>query len=289
MIKRIFAGAIAALVYAAVGATTLSPVQLINPAGSSAGQAIVSTGPTSAPAWGGVSVSGIAAIAANTVLTNATGSSASPTAFAVPSCSASGNALTWTSGTGFGCATGNALTANPLSQFAATTSAQLASVISDETGSGAAVFGTSPTLTKPNIVGTATNDSAAAGSVGEYPTPASTTGTSLTTATFTNCTSKSLSAGDWDVQSVILYTPAGTTSVSDVYAGVATTSGANGGFGSYTKNTWAAMVPANTIVLASPIVRVTLSGTTTVYAIGRGDFSVSTMTCDGLIRARRVF
>lgn len=37
--------------------------------------------------------------------------------------------------------------ANPLSQFASTTSAQLASVISDETGSGPLVFATSPTLT----------------------------------------------------------------------------------------------------------------------------------------------
>lgn len=36
--------------------------------------------------------------------------------------------------------------ASPLSQFASTTSAQLAGVISDETGSGALVFGTSPTI-----------------------------------------------------------------------------------------------------------------------------------------------
>ena len=53
---------------------------------------------------------------------------------------------------------GNALTTNPLSQFAATTSAQLAGVISDETGSGALVFGTSPTfttgITTPLINGT---------------------------------------------------------------------------------------------------------------------------------------
>lgn len=46
---------------------------------------------------------------------------------------------------------GDALTTSPLSQFAATTSSQLAGVISDETGSGALVFGTSPTLTTPNI------------------------------------------------------------------------------------------------------------------------------------------
>lgn len=44
-------------------------------------------------------------------------------------------------------AKGNALTSNPLSQFASTTSAQLAGVISDETGSGSLVFGTDPTFT----------------------------------------------------------------------------------------------------------------------------------------------
>jgi len=46
-----------------------------------------------------------------------------------------------------------ALTTN-LSQFASTTSAQLAGVISDETGSGALVFGTSPTLVTPTISAT---------------------------------------------------------------------------------------------------------------------------------------
>lgn len=46
---------------------------------------------------------------------------------------------------------GDALVANPLSQFAATTSAQLAATISDETGSGALVFGTSPTLVTPAL------------------------------------------------------------------------------------------------------------------------------------------
>ena len=42
-------------------------------------------------------------------------------------------------------------TANNLSVFAATTSAQLAGVISDETGSGALVFATSPSLTTPTL------------------------------------------------------------------------------------------------------------------------------------------
>lgn len=52
---------------------------------------------------------------------------------------------------------GDALTSQPLSQFAATTSAQLRGVISDETGTGVAVFATSPTLVTPTLgVATAT-------------------------------------------------------------------------------------------------------------------------------------
>jgi hypothetical protein len=52
---------------------------------------------------------------------------------------------------GVGLGTGDALTTNPLSQFAATTSAQLAGVISDETGTGLLVFNASPTLTTPAL------------------------------------------------------------------------------------------------------------------------------------------
>lgn len=47
---------------------------------------------------------------------------------------------------GAGTGSGDALVANPLSQFAATLSSQLAGVISDETGSGSLVFNTSPSF-----------------------------------------------------------------------------------------------------------------------------------------------
>ena len=56
-----------------------------------------------------------------------------------------------TGGTSGGGGGGDALTSNPLSQFAATTSSQLAGVISDETGSGALVFAESPTLVTPAL------------------------------------------------------------------------------------------------------------------------------------------
>jgi hypothetical protein len=50
-----------------------------------------------------------------------------------------------------GAVTGLATTAGTLAQFGATTSSQLAGVISDETGSGALVFATSPTLVTPAL------------------------------------------------------------------------------------------------------------------------------------------
>ena len=89
----------------AAGAATLAPVQLLNPAGSTSGQAIISTGPSTAPGWASVAVSSLAPISANTVLGNATGSSAAPAALAVPSCSTSASALNWTSASGFSCNT----------------------------------------------------------------------------------------------------------------------------------------------------------------------------------------
>jgi hypothetical protein len=61
-----------------------------------------------------------------------------------------------TIGAGTGTGNGDALVANPLSQFAATTSLQLKGVISDETGSDLLVFNTSPTLVTP-LLGTPTS------------------------------------------------------------------------------------------------------------------------------------
>lgn len=65
------------------------------------------------------------------------------------------NTLTLTgtdaSSVAFGAGGTVAYQANDLSVFAATTSAQLAGVLSNETGTGVAVFGTSPTLVTPTI------------------------------------------------------------------------------------------------------------------------------------------
>ncbi len=71
---------------------------------------------------------------------------------------------------------GDALVADPLSQFAATTSAQLAGVITNETGSSLLVYNTSPTLVTP-VLGVA-----AATTINKVALTAPATGSTLTIA-----------------------------------------------------------------------------------------------------------
>ncbi len=59
-----------------------------------------------------------------------------------------------------GAGSGDALTSQPLSQFAATTSAQLAGVLSDETGTGKVVFNSGPVLITAAVSGVWTAPSA---------------------------------------------------------------------------------------------------------------------------------
>ncbi len=59
ILKKLAGGALIALLSLSALATTLSPVSLLNPSGSTSGQAILSTGATTAPAWGSVSITAL--------------------------------------------------------------------------------------------------------------------------------------------------------------------------------------------------------------------------------------
>lgn len=300
-------------------AATTTPVQLLSPTGSTSGQVIKSNGPTSEPSWGSFAVGSLSAIGANTALGNFTGVSAAPSAFAVPSCSTANSALKYTSGTGLSCGTTFALTSGNLSQFAATTSAQLIGVLSDETGSGSAVFGTSPSLTTPTIagaalsgtlsgtptfsgavtftssitpaqaagiIGTTTNNNAAAGSFGEYVTNTGTT-VPLTSGVSVNITSITLTAGDWDVEGTLQTNPAGGTTTSLVILGTSTGSAAFAGLGTVTQ--LGSAIPAGVSAIApTPVFRYSLPSTQTIFLVASVNFASSTMTGSGVIRARRV-
>lgn len=249
-------------------AATLTPIQLLNPAGSTSGQSIVSTGPSTAPAWG---TPGLATIGANSVLANATASTAAPVGLTVPSCSAAGNNLQYTTNTGFTCATGYAQLASPTFTGTVTTAAL--------TATGAIT----PSQTA-GIVGTTTNNSANAGSVGEYGNVLG-SAVALTTATNANITSQSLGAGDWDVWASISYNNPGTTNIASVTAGVSTTSAAFAG--DPTMLRMANQGAGFSVGGAIPQQRLLLSGATTVYCVAQASFTVSTLTATCQLHWRR--
>ena len=139
------------------------------------------------------------------------------------------------------------------------------------------------------ISGTATNDNAAAGYVGEF-ISATGVSTAIANSTPISLTSISLTAGDWDVGGLVIFFPAGTTSVTVYQASVNTVNNtANGTAGAFSQLSLAAQVPGGgQIAFPAPLLRLSLSGTTTVYMVGQSLFTVSTMNAQGFIRARRV-
>lgn len=312
--KRALIFLVLALNVALAAAATLSPIQLLNPVGSSVGQAIVSTGPSTPPSWGTAS---LPAVSSNALVGNIAGAPAVPIGVSVPSCSAANGALKWTTNAGFSCGTAFALTSGNLSQFASTTSAQLATVLSDETGTGTSVFSTSPTLTTPTIagaalsgtfsgtptfsgavafsssitpsqtagiVGTTTSNNANAGSIGEF-VNAQGTGVSLTSGINTNIASISLTAGDWDVKGNIEFVPAGGASLTAMVSSVNSTSATM------------QSAPARGVLqfstptiqtVAAPMLRFSLAATTTIYLVGQASWTGGTATATGYVSARRV-
>jgi hypothetical protein len=255
--------ALLSLVASTAFGTTLNPVQLLNPAGSTSGQAIVSTGASTAPGWGNVSATALAAQAANTVVANVTGSTASPTAVVVSNCVGTSSALNYTSG-------------------------RIPLLNGVNTWSGAQTFSAlitpSPTV---GIKGTSGNDNAQAGSIGEYPTPTNLSAVSLTSGTATNVSSASLPGGDYDVECTANFVPAASTTWGNIQVGVSTTSATQPGLGGY-QLIQAPLTAGLRQTIKSGAVRIQLASTTTVYCVATTVFGTSTMTADGFMRVRRV-
>jgi hypothetical protein len=145
------------------------------------------------------------------------------------------------------------------------------------------------------IRGTNTNDSAAAGYVGEYKSATVLTGSAvaLTTVTYANLTSLSLTAGDWDVYVNATFDPAATTNIKSLIVTVATASATpNFTPGWAAWNVWdqtTGIVIGSNVqnVLLGPI-RISLAATATYYANAWATFTVSTLAVYGIMSARRV-
>lgn len=155
------------------------------------------------------------------------------------------------------------------------------------------------TVTTSNVVGTTTNNSAPAGNLGEIITATVVAGSAvnLTTATAANVTSISLTAGDWDVEGMVDFVIAATTNINHIHGGVSDTSAtllaqtgsANVGTDPNFNRFYFNFAPgAFTETVSTPIVRVSLASTTTIFLVTSATFTVSTLTAYGSIRARRV-
>lgn len=137
---------------------------------------------------------------------------------------------------------------------------------------------------------TTTNDSATSGQLGEYITATVATGASvsLTTATAANVVSLSLTAGDWDVTGVAGYTIGSGTVTTLLQQGISTNGTPTlGSQGTYTA--WPMQLgTAGDAQIMTPVVRVSLSATTTVYLVIKSSFTTNTLNAYGFLRARRV-
>jgi hypothetical protein len=286
--------------------TTLNSIQLLNPAGSTAGQAILSTGPSGAPVWGAVPLTGITGtLAITNGGTGATSASVARTNLglgtaATQNTGTSGATIpllngtnTWASAQTFSVRpTFNGATPYDSANLTIANYAPLASPTFTGTVTAAALQTTGLlTVSSLNgIAGTPTNNNANAGSVGEYvsSTVAQGSAVSLTNGTPANVTSISLTAGDWDVWGTVAYSPGGTTVTTNIISGISTTSAtlpavASGAY---------AYIPVTFSTGSAPIIpvgttRISIASTTTVYLVAQSAFTTSTNAAYGGIYARR--
>jgi hypothetical protein len=144
------------------------------------------------------------------------------------------------------------------------------------------------------IIGTTTNDNAAAGSVGEIIESNVDSGSaiSLTTATAANVTSISLTPGDWDVWGTVAFASGGSTSLSSIIGSInevsATQATAPNG-GAYVQLAGGLVGVGNTQVTPVGSRRITVASPdpVTIYLVATGNFTVSTLSAYGYLGARR--
>lgn len=137
------------------------------------------------------------------------------------------------------------------------------------------------------IVGTTTNDSAAAGYVGEYiESIASGVSLSLSGGGGNNVTTISLTAGDWDVTLACYIDTSGAT-VTTSQITISKYSGSDNTDRVYGSN-WLFTFLTGSVSGVVPPYRVSISSTTTVYAKWAGSYSGSTPTMSCRLSARRV-
>ena len=163
--------------------------------------------------------------------------------------------------------------------------AQKLHVVGNVQTSGNVIFSTSG----KGITGTATNDNADAGNVGEVVLSSITSPTNYpATGTWGDLTSISLTAGDWDIAALTQQTTPGTMT-GETRLGISTTSGnsATGLTIGYNRLTFPNATALADSGASIPMYRLSLASTTTVYLKFFTEYSSGTPKAVGTIIARR--
>lgn len=147
---------------------------------------------------------------------------------------------------------------------------------------GIGIFGT-------GIKGTASNNNAPTGFLGEWVEASLQYANriSLTTVTPANVTSITLTPGDWDVSGVFGMEFTGATD-SYSQAGISSTSATIGNLGTFVSFTDNYSGFSGQQTRNTPVARISIAVTTTIYLVANCSFSVGTVTAWGEIHARRV-
>ncbi len=147
--------------------------------------------------------------------------------------------------------------------------------------------------TTKGIVGTTTNNNAAATYVGEYIESEILVGAavSVTTATATDITSISLTAGDWDVWGNVQSLPDAATTTTLMISYVSATSATIPVYpnkGAVAEISGVNIAAGQVLTLPTGTRRYSVAAPTTIYLEVYMNFAVNTMTAFGCIAARRV-
>lgn len=147
------------------------------------------------------------------------------------------------------------------------------------------------TIGGQQLVGSATNDAASAGNVGELISATVLAGAAvpLTSTVAADIATISLTAGDWDVFGEVVFVPAASTVPTVMSAWTSTTTAAfptlpnAGGITSLSLPFTTGAVSA----LSAGMQRISVAAPTTVYLSARATFTTSTLAAYGFIGARR--
>lgn len=153
------------------------------------------------------------------------------------------------------------------------------------TKTGGVAFGPAATALVGQIPGTATNDNATAGKVGEYQT-ATASNVSLVSGTAKTIATVSLTAGDWDCNGQNSFINSATISV--VQSGIGQTTNTLPSPGDPSLQTFTGLTTTSNFYELAGTVQELLSGTTNVFLIAESAFTIGTVAVTGTIRCRRI-